>query len=166
MTKALQSTSSMARSTSNATVSARLLFVHHQDVIESYRRSVAALNARRKRGLFDGEPRGLDFASVSSVCSVIPAITENNNTADDTVNGSDSAITARCQLTARCFDNADIYAREGGHDATSLQEPRTIELCGNVHRMQRLATTLNRRRFSISLDAICRKTTAGQDIRS
>jgi len=42
----------------------------------------------------------LDFASVSLVCSVIPAITENNNTADDTVNGSDSAITARCQLTA------------------------------------------------------------------
>jgi hypothetical protein len=32
--------------------------------------------------------------------SVIPAITENNNTVDGIVNGGDNAITARCQLTA------------------------------------------------------------------
>jgi len=40
------------------------------------------------------------LASVCLVHSVISAITENNNIADDNVNGSDSVITARCQLTA------------------------------------------------------------------
>jgi len=53
----------------------------------------------------------LEFTSVSRVRSVIPAITKNNNTADDTVNGTDNAITARCANWQRCFDNADIYGR-------------------------------------------------------
>lgn len=54
-----------------------------------------AKHALYKYGFFDGEQRtALDFTSVSRVCSVIPAITKNNNTVDDTVNGTDNAITA------------------------------------------------------------------------